>query len=402
VATTLLYTFQDAVEDLLDPVGDGFTARDRRMARRAVQDAYLSLVNAHRWGYFYQHGSVSTVADESTSGTTGTIAYDHTGGAAERLVTITDSTWPDWAEYGTLLIDGRPYNVESRESDTTLTLTAATNPGADVAAGTSYTIYRDTYPLAINFLQAGPLRDVVNGYEPDYVRPSDWLEVASQSFTPATPRWYTFIGEPEHYGTMAVRFMPPPTAACVYDFPYRRAARQLLTERSAAGTVSTAGTAVTGVGTAFNSLVHPGSVIRLALSSANPEPGGLAGGLEGGVYYVQRIVLSVASTTSLVMDASAGSNLSGVRYTISDPLDINTNTMLGALRAMARAEMAEMTDARSESRYARSVTRYREKATQALLEAMAADEMSHADFVVGRTGGESYPQLGPDEPVVVE
>jgi len=74
--------------------------------------------------------------------TTGTIEYDHTGSANEFEVTLSGvgAEWPAWAATGVITILGVEYTVDARISTTILTLDSSSNPGADVAASTAYSL----------------------------------------------------------------------------------------------------------------------------------------------------------------------------------------------------------------------------------------------------------------------
>jgi hypothetical protein len=101
----------------------------------------------HDWSFLMPITTLSINAPY----TTGTIAYDHTGGSSERLVTLSGGTWPTWAESGMIEISGSDYPVESRLSDTLFTLDSSDNPGSDVAASTSYNLHQDDYDLPDDF-----------------------------------------------------------------------------------------------------------------------------------------------------------------------------------------------------------------------------------------------------------
>jgi hypothetical protein len=139
-----LTTYKDLIDHLTDWCGANPGAEVQRDARRSILSGLRELMTAHRWSYYYQRGRLATVEPYDT----GTIAYDHTGGASERMVTLTDGTWPSWAAFGSVVIDDVTYDVATRVSDSVITLTSTSNPGEDVAAETEYTLLRDTYPLA--------------------------------------------------------------------------------------------------------------------------------------------------------------------------------------------------------------------------------------------------------------
>lgn len=319
-----LTTYQDLIEHALDYLGADATAEGARYARRAVLSAYDDLAKGHRWTYYLQRGRLVTSAQQ----TTGTIAYDHTGGTYELQVTLSDATWPSWAALGTLLIGSVAYDIAERKSDTVLTLAETSNPGADVAAGTSYTLYRDTYPMPTDFQEAGELilPDLAGGLS--YVRPAGWLEMQRTRLGPGLPRFYTFTGDHNYLGAMGVRFWPPPDTAMAVDYMYKRFPRPLAVQQYGTGTVSiTSGsTTVTGSGTAWDAS-HVGCVLRLSAGSQY-VPTGRAGAYP---FRLERVVLSVESATSLTVDADPAETLSGVKYALSDPVDVDSGPMLTLL-----------------------------------------------------------------------
>lgn len=317
---TILHTYADVVSHLMDYLGAATDGAAERAARMAVQNAYKELPTLRRWNYFYQRGRIATVAPY----TTGTIEYDHTGGTYERQVTLTSGTWPTWAAQGCLVIDNVVYDVAERKSSTVITLTPAANPGADVAALTTYTLYRDTYPLPVDFQAADLMQNIGHALLVTYQKPGTWMGMQSIFHGPATPRCYTVTGDPNYIGALAARFFPPPDQAYNFDFIYTRRPRQLDFLEIVAGTVSvTSGsTTVTGSGTAFASL-HAGNIIRFSDTNTD-KPTGLGGTHPA---TLTRAVQSVTTATTLVLDADPQQNLSGVAYSISPPIDIEEGAM---------------------------------------------------------------------------
>lgn len=120
---------------------------------------------------------------------------------------------------------------------------------------------------------------------------------------------------------MALRMYPPPDAVYRYEYLYRRQPRQLLTPQYNTGTVTTSGTAVTGVGTAWTSNMV-GSVIRF--SSSTTAPTGITG---TNPPTAERIITARGSTTTLTIDSALSSELAAVKYEISDPIDIEQGAM---------------------------------------------------------------------------
>lgn len=70
---------------------------------------------------------------------TGTVVYDHTGGANERQLTLTSGTWPTWAKLpGRIFINNDWYSLDTRVSDSIVTLRITDNPGSDVSSTTFF------------------------------------------------------------------------------------------------------------------------------------------------------------------------------------------------------------------------------------------------------------------------
>lgn len=370
MANVEIWTFEDAVEHVLDVFDLDNSTRNKRLARRAILQAYRDLPNMRSWNYYYRRKPVLTVASYNT----GTIAYDHTGGSSERLVTLTGGTFPTWAARGRIILNSVHYDVESYLSSTTLTLTANSNPSEDIAAGTTYTLYRNTYPLPADYRKSAKLYDITQWREMPLATPVEQQVVEGSYYRdPGTPKFATIKNDGDYYGNMSISFTPPPSTAKTYDLMYEARPRELITEKYETGTVSVASTsttAVSGTNTVF-AASHVGCIIRFSADSTNP-PTSLVGIRANNLinpYLAQRVIQSVASATSLVMDAAIPSVLSGVKYTISDPIDLEAGAMLTAFWRMAELEMAKLTT--------RNDVPMREQLAKAsILAAMEADERS--------------------------
>src|SRR5688572_7756730 len=123
---TDLLTYSDLVQQILDAHGVDRSGLNERHARPAVRMAYRNLPQRHSWNYYYRQRQLQTVADYST----GTLEFDYSGGASERMLTLTTGTWPSWAAFGRVIIDSVHYDVATRESDSIITLAETSNPGA--------------------------------------------------------------------------------------------------------------------------------------------------------------------------------------------------------------------------------------------------------------------------------
>lgn len=367
MATTEIWTYQDIVEHILDVYNDAREGRPLRMAKRAAKEALRSLHTAHAWAIYNGTRYVNTVAPYST----GTLAYDHTGGASERLVTLTGGTFPSWAAYGKLLIAGVAYPVESYVDSTHVVLDANVNPGADVAALTVYTLYRDEYPLPVGFKTMGQLWNVTEGKALDVVYPDQATrDAVSDPAEPGDPEYACVTGDSDYINNMSLVFLPPPDSVLVFRYDFQRSPRQLVTEKYATGTVTvTGGSTTCSITTGAFTQSHVGCIIRFG-SSAN-EPDNVFGGLSDttNTYTDERTIVSVASNgTSCTLDAAPSAAISAVKFTVSDPIDVETNAMLTAYQRLCESAFAILTKRESKDRIERL-----QLAERALLEAKDSD-----------------------------
>lgn len=326
------FTYYDLVQSLLDMGGGAADDRALKTAKRAVQNAYRDLPAARRWSYFYQHYRLITDAPYST----GTVEFDYTGGTYELQLTLSSGTWPANAAYGKVLIDDVLYDVDERKSSTVLTLKAPLAPTADIAAGTSYTWFRDSYVLPSDLRSLDRLVELNELIRPVPVLPSDWLRQYSGLRTPSTPNIYVVTGDNDNNGRLSLKFGPAPDQAYNFDFIYQRRPRPLKVYHETTGAVSNTGTALTGSGTAFTQDMV-GSVIRFYDASNVPT------GLDGDYPYKdQRIIKTVTNATTAVLDAAPSTNYSAVKFSISDWADVEDGAMFTALQRMSEAEYAVM------------------------------------------------------------
>lgn len=139
------------------PSGSITTTDDQaQIVDSVIHQGYIQFLNPpilpgetmqHRWSFLHPITTLTTQAPYST----GTIAYDHTGSANEREITLTSGTWPSWAADGSITIKATTYAVETRTSNSIILLADGDNPGADIASGTSYELGRQDMDLADDF-----------------------------------------------------------------------------------------------------------------------------------------------------------------------------------------------------------------------------------------------------------
>lgn len=378
MARLRLTTYQDLIEHLSDYVGSSTGDDTVRFCRRASQDAYNHFPSIHNWSYLYSRGRVTT----SPPQTTGTIQYTN----SSRTVTLTGATWPSYVTQGVVVLNNIPYNVDSNPTSTTVVLSPLTNPGADIAAGSAYTVYQDSYTLPIDFTQCDEIMNINYGLRLTFEHPASWLTFQRIYRGPATPRLYCITGSPSLFGAMSVRFFPPPDNTYFMDFIYKRRPRPLSVALVSSGTVSTTSGSltVTGSGTSWDSSLA-GSIIRFSQAGNNVVPTGMSG---ENPLYLERTVLSVETATSLTLDVDPGYTASGLYYAISDPVDIEEGAMLNFMLRMCEKQLRV-------SRRIKSTPEEIADYAAAKMEAMEADSRSSMRQAVGAGG---YPRRLRDFP----
>lgn len=321
-----IMTWYDALEHCRLYVGGGPDSYNQDHFYKATQSALRELTRANPiWNYYWTKGWVNLEATYDT----GTIAYDHTGGTYERQVTLTTGTVPTNVLYYMLLVDNVAYKVEDRKSSSVFTLTADSNPGADVASGTSYQLFRSEYTLPTDWRKTTtPLPKDWHGMR--FVSPEELYAHERVSQTSGTPFLYTITSDTNLYGSMAIHVNPAPSEAKTLAFMYQRWPRQLkisgVLDAHSDGTVTTDGTTtVEGSGTSWTSGMA-GSIIRFG--DATDIPTAFDGPHPPAD---ERVIISVTDSNTLVVDAAVDT-LSAVKYRISDPIDLHQGMFEAYLR----------------------------------------------------------------------
>lgn len=378
-----MLTVVDVVRNLIDFIGANPEESPLRDAKRSLLDAYEEIANAHTWNYLKTFGRLNTVAPYST----GTVVYDHTGGASERLLTLTGGTWPTWVGQGDVVrIGDVSYLVATRVDGTKLTLDSTLNPGADVAA-TSYLLYRDTFDLPADFRSGKtPIFETGLGGL-TYQDPQAYLFNQRAWSGVGWPNIYTIVGSAVNLGRLSIRFSPAPDQAQTLDYLYYRRPRALTVIDQAEGSVSVASgsASLTGTGTNWNNSIV-GAVLRLSADS-RAKPTDRIG---NNPYSHEARIVSVASTTAAVIDTVVPSDYTNVKLQISDPIDLE-GMLLVAFQRMAERNMA--INRRHEDKGAILAA-----ADMALRKAREADNRSHERRNAGM-GSETYfqPRFGSDQ-----
>lgn len=324
------YTFADAIEMLIDFIGPADASpATRRKAKQSCIDALREFSQVSDWRYFERVGRVSAVSDYAT----GTIAYTH----STRTVALTGGTFPDWSARGCLLVGNAIYDVVSNPSTTTLILDGVLNPGENLASGTTYILFQEAYPFPNDFIELLGLRSNSNTRSLEFLAPGDYLDARRLMQTPAQPIRFTIMGDPRAQTQNVIRFNPPPSTAETFDCVYRRRPRNLRTDEYSTGTVNISGATVTSASLAeFDTVNHPGAIFRIGTASKAPT------GLDGANPFIEEhVIVAVTDSSTLILDSEVTNDVTGVKFTISDPVDVDP-TMLNAFKWCARKSLADI------------------------------------------------------------
>lgn len=310
-----MLTYADMLDHVLAYAGTDAGANASARNRSAVQAAFATFPGKHEWAYLWTVGRVNTDAPYST----GTVAFDLTGGLYERMLTLTGGTWPTWAALGYVVIANIPYAVESRKSGTVLTIKPEMCPVADITAGTTFDIRHDQYALPSDFVGVDEV--VINdvGLVLEYQHPRDWSSQRRVNTGPAQPVAFSLIGANSTPGQMRLTLWPAPDSTYAVDFLYRRKPRTMVYADVSAGLASgtASGTTITGSGTAFLTQ-HVGSIIRLGADNQD-APTGIRGNNPA---IFESTITTFTSATSVAVADSLPQDFDQVKYQISDPVDI--------------------------------------------------------------------------------
>jgi hypothetical protein len=308
--------------------------------QRALADTVRDFPSMYRWNWYKTLGRV----DMKGSIVTGTIAFD----ATTNIVTLTGATWPSWA-LNAMIRSGTVVSRIIQVIDAThVKLDPSYTFPADLPSGSPYRIFLDCYPLPPNFSASeSPLReDWWGGLK--YVPPQKWLWGIRGYDITGIPVQFTIqplqsggIIQPGG-GKFAFFVSPYPNQDRTLDFIYQRTCRPVLFLNGInQGTVATSGDGLTLTATGSNPFVPAmvGSVIRVTNSKNPPE--------NAGIVIHETVIAAVPSSTTLTLtDACPLVSTPNLGYTISDPIDIDAQSMGTAFQWMALKTMAVETQSK--------------------------------------------------------
>jgi hypothetical protein len=306
-----MLTYQDCVEHLITSSFGGPQDAEQKDIRTAIQRAYAEVSTIRDWEYFNQQGRI--YLSPSWIGSVTYVASTRT------LTKQSGDPFPTDAVSHRIRVGDYVCGIATRVSGTQLVLDSTLTLPGDIPISAEARMYRSVYPLPADFRNIDAPVDETGWTNFMYVSQDVAMKIESSNNALGPPYYWTVVKDPNSFG-YAIKILMDgyPIDVDTLDFTYRRSPRQMRLSGheapSRAGTVSVAGTSVTGTGTAFASTMV-GSVLRLGTSTVVPDTLGSMN-----PYADQARVVSVASATSLVVDKAM--TASGVKYVITDPVDM--------------------------------------------------------------------------------
>ncbi len=324
-------TFQDVIDHLVDYVGGTPGQGDAlaRDAKRATLEAYRDLANAFNWSYLFNRGRVLTRGPF----TDGTITYTHTGGAYERLLTLSGGIWPEWVAGATLAsIDSPPhgmidYKVTQRISATQVVLDEQINPGEDITTPSAYTLACDTYLLPSDYTAQDQSIYEGNFGGMEFVHPRAWANDLRFGNRCGVPRIYTITGDNVYPGRLTLKLSPfPSVPGQSISFLYKRRPRPLVLSLINTGTVGVAQDS--RIVTASSAIFTPamvGCVLRIGTATQLPTAV-----VDANPAAFESTIAGYISATVVTVNDGANGTYTARKFTVSDPIDIEEGAMLNA------------------------------------------------------------------------
>jgi len=321
-------TYRDAIDHLIDVYSlDGKDVQEiARKLRRAVKECCNKLPTYHDWEFLQRTGMFTTTAPY----TTGTIAYTK----STRTLTLTGGTWPSDAEFGSISIGNKKYEVQYRQNDTVLILDTIQSPADDVAASTAYRWVRTRYLLPYDVSDLIEVTDIQLGSRMSRIMSQDsfWSNEAWNIV--GSPTAYSLIQSSNRPGRWEIWLSSTPVDVRQFRYFYTPRWAQTDVEETNSGTVSISGVTATFSGSVLTDN-HVGAVLRVSSTAAIPTS-------EIGRYdqtakppaviynpaASEHIIVQKNSATEAIINVAPSSTVTTKGYTISSHIRVNTEGML--------------------------------------------------------------------------
>jgi hypothetical protein len=287
---------------------------------KAVQTAIRTIHAKHSWNYYKRQTRFTTSPAVDME-----IEYDHTGGAHERLVTITSAhTWPTDAEYGEIYVADQAYRIYRRLSDTTATLEPDHSLTEDYEGSASWK--RRAYSFGREILKVEYCHNVTANRQITALPSTEFNAISFSPIVSGYTRHFSWQNHGGKFGGSEFILHPAPISAEIIEVS---AAMLPITPTllsvsgtDLAGTIG--GYTITSASASFTKRLV-GSIIRISGNSTAP--------LELNVdnWDFQSFIVSVGNGTTLTLSDPLPQTFSANGYNISSPLDVEASIMLEAV-----------------------------------------------------------------------
>lgn len=327
-----MMTALDLQEIAIRFLGVNVTDPAIRDCRLAIRMAIAELAKEYNWPRYISQERLAIQEQYHA----GTVAYT----AATRQFTLSGGTWPTWANYATIRVGSTWAKVITRNSATVITIEERTDFRTDLAAGQSYFLNQDEYPLDGNFLKVSRAFVDTGRYSGmEYRDPMNFAKMKRpQAYATQYPRYYTVVRDRNVPGGLAMAFWPLPQNSRSVSFSAIRFPDMptVWDEHAGKVTVTASSAAVAGAGTAFES-AHEGCVLRVARTPAPPTS------LDGDNPYAEEVVVdSVTNATSLTAKTPFTTSRATKGFCLSSLVDIEEDTMRAVLVQRVYKELARV------------------------------------------------------------
>jgi hypothetical protein len=316
-------TAQDVVDYLLAGIGGGAQDGEHRAVRQAVVHGVREVMQCRLWlwhtktnSFLSQNVSVPVAAGGITQGSSSITLSSTAQIVVGRLIQCAH-----YFDEPTRIVSVQPGNVVVVDKPAKAT----------IAVGETQSLTMQTfYDLPEDLRDIDTLLTHTVGTLHAYISPQEWQRREIYTKGTGEPYYYTIMRSDSQPDCYQIRFVGIPTNGTTVHYTYRYNPRPIkymgFEMLSRQGTVSAAGTAVTGANTDFP-VDAVGSVIRFGTTTTDADPvGSLA------PYLAQRRIVGRASATALTVD-SAVTAPALTRYAISDPLDASPQMYTAILSA---------------------------------------------------------------------
>jgi hypothetical protein len=289
-----------------------------------------------------------------------TIEYDRTGGASERLVTITDGdNWPADAAMGEILIGGNFYKVHRRLSNTTATLEPDSAMMSDYEGDATWR--RRAYTFGREVLKIEYAHNITNNRPLTSIPFAEFNASTFSSTINGHSRCFSWQNHGGKFGGCEFILHPAPTEEETIEvsasvLPITPSIHSV-TGSNLAGSANS--DTVTSAGAAFHKRLV-GCIIRVSSNSTTPTD------LDSDNWDFQSFIIAAPTATTLTLSEALPETISARGYAISSPIDIEASVMLEALEDEAFYQYTKNHD------HAKSVIAS-EMAKKSLREAMSRD-----------------------------